>query len=190
MHFRNRVRAPVVGALLALSAISPVAAQNTFSSEGTYEIPAGAKFNPEKLAKITAFFKNEVDTGKISGADVLIRQRGKDVYHETFGVQDVASKTPITDKTIFRLSSLTKAITSVVAMQLIQDGKMKLDDPVSKYLPDLTRAKDVKVRQLLSHTSGYRDYWPQDFAFIDMETPTTPQHILDKWAKAPLDFDP
>src|SRR4051794_14294518 len=98
MHFRNCVRAPAVGALLALLAASPVAAQATFSSEGTYEIPPGAKFNPDKLAKITAFFKNEVDTGKISGADVLIRQRGKDVYHETFGVQDVVSKAPITDK--------------------------------------------------------------------------------------------
>jgi len=79
MHFRNCVRAPVFCALLTLLIVSPVAAQNTFSSEGTFDIPPGAKFNPEKLAKITAFFKNEVDTGKISGADVLIRQRGKDV---------------------------------------------------------------------------------------------------------------
>ena len=141
MHFRNCVRAPAFGALLALLIVSPVAAQGTFSSEGTFDIPPGAKFNPEKLAKITAFFKNEVETGKIAGVDVLIRQRGKDVYHETFGVQDVVSKAPITDKTIFRLSSLTKAITSVVAMQLIQDGKMKLDDPVSKYIPSFAKVK-------------------------------------------------
>src|SRR5499433_559662 len=175
MHFRNCLRAPAFGALLALLAASPVAAQGTFASEGTFDIPPGAKFNPEKLAKITAFFKNEVETGKISGADVLIRQRGKDVYHETFGVQDVASKTPITDKTIFRLSSLTKAITSVVAMQLIQDGKMKLDDPVSKYIPSFANVKvgvekkgadgtptlelvppnrPMTVKDLMTHTSG------------------------------------
>src|ERR1043166_3972255 len=141
MHFGNCLRVPAFGALLALLAVSPVAAQGTFASEGTFDIPPGAKFNPEKLAKITAFFKNEVETGKISGADVLIRQRGKDVYHETFGVQDVTTKAPITDKTIFRLSSLTKAITSVVAMQLIQDGKMKLDDPVSKYIPSFAKVK-------------------------------------------------
>jgi len=103
MHFGSCLSAPAFGALLALLAVSPVAAQGTFASEGTFDIPPGAKFNPEKLAKITAFFKNEVETGKISGADVLIRQRGKDVYHETFGVQDVVSKTPISDKTIFRL---------------------------------------------------------------------------------------
>src|SRR4029077_4180315 len=105
------------------------------------DIPAGAHFNQDKLAKITEFFKNEVATGKISGADVLIRQRGKEVYHETFGVQDVESKAPVTDKTIFRLSSLTKAITSVVAMELIQDGKMKLDDPLSKYIPSFANVK-------------------------------------------------
>ena len=111
-------------------------------AEGTFELPAGARFNQDKLAKITEFFKNEVATGKIAGANVLIQQRGKPVYHQTFGVQDVVSKTPITDQTIFRLSSLTKAITSVVAMQLIQDGKIKLDDPVSKYIPSFA---DMKV---------------------------------------------
>src|SRR6201988_2859698 len=141
MHLRNCVRAPAFGAVLALLAVSPEAAQGTFASEGTFDIPPGAKFNPEKLAKITAFFKNEVETGKISGADVLIRQRSKDAYHETFGVPDEAAKTPITDKSIFRLSSLTKAIISVVAMQLIQDGKMKLDDPVSKYIPSFANVK-------------------------------------------------
>jgi CubicO group peptidase (beta-lactamase class C family) len=82
-----------------------------------------------------------VATGKIAGANVLIRQHGKEVYHETFGVQDVVSKTPISDKTIFRLSSLTKAVTSVVAMQLIQDGKIKLDDPLSKYIPSFANVK-------------------------------------------------
>ena len=64
-------------------------------AEGTFDIPPGAHFNPDKLAKVTEFFKNEVATGKIAGANVLIQQHGKPVYHETFGVQDVVSKTPI-----------------------------------------------------------------------------------------------
>src|SRR3954451_15893204 len=123
------------GASLALGA-APLA-----HAEGTFDIPAGAHFNQDKLAKVTEFFKNEVATGKIAGADVLIQQHGKPVYHETFGVQDVVSKAPITDKTIFRLSSLTKVITSVVAMELIQDGKIRLDDPVSKYIPSFANMK-------------------------------------------------
>jgi CubicO group peptidase (beta-lactamase class C family) len=117
-------------------------AASAVRAEGTFDMPAGAHFNQDKLAKITEFFKNEVATGKIAGANVLIQQHGKPVYHEMFGVQDVVSKTPITDNTIFRLSSLTKVITSVVAMQLLQDGKFKLDDPVAKYIPSFA---DIKV---------------------------------------------
>jgi CubicO group peptidase (beta-lactamase class C family) len=110
-------------------------------AEGTFDIPAGAHFNQDKLAKVSAFFKNEVDTGKIAGALVLIQQHGKPVYHESFGVQDTVSKAPITDKTIFRLFSMTKAISSVVAMTLVENGKIKLDDPVSKYIPAFANVK-------------------------------------------------
>src|SRR6202165_4330924 len=95
----------------------------------------------QKLAKVGEFFKSEVATGKIPGAIVLIQQHGKPVYHEFFGVQDVVSKTPMTDQTIFRLSSMTKAITSVVAVQLIDEGKFRLDDPIAKYIPSFANVK-------------------------------------------------
>ena len=144
-------------------------------AEGTYEIPAGAHFNKDKLAKVGEFFRNEVATGKISGSIVLIQQHGKPVYHESFGVQDVVSRAPMTDKTIFRLFSMTKAITAVVSMQLLEEGKIKLDDPVSKYIPSFANVKvgwerkaedgapaleliapdrPMTVRDLMTHTSG------------------------------------
>src|ERR1700712_3152186 len=153
----------------ALNLASPARA------EGTFDMPAGARFNQDKFAKITEFFNNEIATGKVAGANVLIQQRGKPVYHQTFGVQDVVSKTPITDQTIFRLSSLTKVITSVVAMELLQDGKFKLDDPVSKYIPSFANMKvgvekkaedgsktlelepltrPITILDLMRHTSG------------------------------------
>jgi len=100
MKSRQLLRLLACGVLM-LGAAPPARA------EGTFDIPAGAHFNQAKLAKVSEFFRNEVATGKIAGANVLIRQHGKEVYHETFGVQDVVSKTPISDKTIFRLSSLT-----------------------------------------------------------------------------------
>src|SRR6202165_1773627 len=124
-----------VGVLLASLAALSVRA------EGTFDIPAGAHFNMEKLAKVGEFFKNEVATGKIPGAIVFVRQHGKPVYHESFGVQDVVSKAPITDKTIFRLFSMTKAITSVAAMALVDEGKLKLEDPISKYIPSFANVK-------------------------------------------------
>jgi CubicO group peptidase (beta-lactamase class C family) len=144
-------------------------------TEGTYEIPAGAHFNPDKLARISEFFKDEVATGKIPGAIVLIQQHGKPVYHESFGVQDVVSKVPISDKTIFRLFSMSKSITAVVSMQLLQEGKYKLDDPVSKYIPSFANVKvgvekkaedgtktlelvppnrPMTIHDLMTHTSG------------------------------------
>jgi CubicO group peptidase (beta-lactamase class C family) len=133
MNSRQLVSALACGALLL--------AIPSARAEGTFDLPAGAHFNQDKLAKVTEFFKNEVATGKISGADVLIQQHGKPIYHETFGAQDVASKAPITDKTIFRLFSMTKAITSVVAMMMIEDGTIKLDDPVAKYIPSFANVK-------------------------------------------------
>src|ERR1700761_1945577 len=118
------------------------------SAEGTYEIPAGAHFNPEKLAKVGDYLREQIAGGKIPGAVLLIQQHGKPVYHELLGVRDVATKEPMTDDTIFRLFSMTKPITSVVAMQLVEEGKMSLDDPISKYIPSFANVKlgvDKKV---------------------------------------------
>jgi CubicO group peptidase (beta-lactamase class C family) len=135
MNSRHLMRWLGCGALLTILSGASV------SAEGTFDIPAGAQFNPEKLAKVGEFFKNEVATGKIPGAIVLIQQHGKPVYHEFFGVQDTVSKAPMTDQTIFRLSSMTKAITSVVAVQLIDQGKLRLDDPIAKYIPSFANVK-------------------------------------------------
>jgi CubicO group peptidase (beta-lactamase class C family) len=134
MNCRHMFRALAGGALLLLAAASARA-------EGTFDIPAGAHFNPQKLEKIGEFFKNEVATGKIPGAIVLIEQHGKPVYHEFFGVRDPATKLPMTDDTIFRIFSMTKPITSVAAMILVDQGQLKLDDPVEKYIPSFAKAK-------------------------------------------------
>jgi CubicO group peptidase (beta-lactamase class C family) len=125
-----------------------------------------------KLERISEFFNNEVATGKLPGAVVLIQQHGKPVYLKCFGVQDVATKIPMTSDTIFALHSMTKPITSVAAMMLIDAGKLSLDDPVSKFIPGFADAKvgigsenpdvlklvpanrPVTVMDLLRHTSG------------------------------------
>jgi D-alanyl-D-alanine carboxypeptidase len=73
---------------------------------------------------------------------------------------------------------------------LVQDGKLSLDDRVGRYLPDLARANEITIRQLLSHTSGYQDYYPLDYVAPFMQKPVTAEGILNIWAKKPLDFDP
>jgi CubicO group peptidase (beta-lactamase class C family) len=134
MSLHHGLRVLFAGALLALAA--PQA-----GAEGTFDIPAGAHFNPQKLEKIGEFFRNEVATGKIPGAILLIQQHGKPVYHEFFGVRDTATRAPMTDDTIFRIFSMTKPITSVAAMTLIEQHKMKIDDPVAIYIPSFATTK-------------------------------------------------
>ncbi len=116
------------GLSAALRAEQPATATSSFSSAG--------------LERVSDYMRNEVTTGKIPGAIVLIQQHGRPVYDEKFGVRDVESKQPLADDTIFRLYSMSKPITSVAAMMLVEDGKLRLDDPLSKYIPAFA---DVKV---------------------------------------------
>lgn len=140
---------------LLLAAVVGIAAPTGAYAEGTFDIPAGAHFSQEKLAKIATFFNNEIATGKIPGAVLLIEQHGKRVYTGLFGVRDVATKLPMTEDTIFRISSMTKPITSVAAMTLIDDGKLKLSDPVSKYIPSFADMKvGVEKRRTASRSSN------------------------------------
>ncbi|WP_433994835.1 serine hydrolase domain-containing protein [Bradyrhizobium pachyrhizi] len=97
---------------------------------------------PEKLERITAFFDNEVATGKIPGAVILIQQHGKPVYLKTFGYRDVTTKSPMRPDTMFALHSMTKPITNSAAMMLVDEGKLSPQDPLSKYIPAFA---DVKV---------------------------------------------
>src|SRR6516164_7998109 len=135
MNKLSGLRSLACGVLLTAALSMPVRAQ------GTYNIPPGAHFNPDKLARVGDYLRDQVATGKIPGAILLIQQHGKPVYHESFGVQDVVSKAPITDQTIFRLASMTKAITSVVAVKMLDEGKFSLDDPIAKYIPSFANVK-------------------------------------------------
>jgi CubicO group peptidase (beta-lactamase class C family) len=136
VNSRNALRLFFGGMMLAIAVAPPVRA------EGTFDIPPGAHFNLQKLERVGDYLSDQIANGKIPGAILLIRQHDKTVYHEHFGVRDVATKPPMTDDTIFRLFSMTKPITSVVAMMLVEEGKLGLDDPIGKYIPSFA---DVKV---------------------------------------------
>ena len=88
------------------------------------------------------------------------------------------------------IGSISKQFTAAAILLLAEQGKVSLDDPVSKFVPNLTRGDKVTIRQLLSHTSGYQDYWPQDYVPPFMLQPVTADKILDLWARKALDFDP
>jgi CubicO group peptidase (beta-lactamase class C family) len=90
----------------------------------------------------------------------------------------------------YSVGSISKQFTAGAVLLLEQQGKLSIEDPVGKYLPELTRANEVTIRMVLSHTSGYQDYWPEDYLMPPMFEATTSQHILDVWGKKALDFDP
>jgi len=130
--------------------------------------------SPDKLDRITQFFDQEVASGRLPGAVVLIQQHGRPVYQKCFGVRDVRTGVPMTPDTIFALHSMTKPITSLAAMMLIDQGRMSLSDPVSKYIPSFAKVmvgvdtvtpdgkhvlgrvapnNPVMIRDLMRHTS-------------------------------------
>src|SRR5437667_12129100 len=98
-------------------------------------------FSRAALDRIGDYVRNEVATGKIPGAILLIQQHGKPVYFECFGVRDPEIGQPMTPDTIFQIYSMSKAVTSVAAMMLVDDGKLALDDPLSKYIHAFADAK-------------------------------------------------
>jgi CubicO group peptidase (beta-lactamase class C family) len=140
---RVKHRSPVVGLILSLVICSGAAQA---------EAPAPSA---SKLQLLTSFFENEVAARRIAGAVVLIQQHGRPVYLKTFGVRNVRTNRPMTTDTIFALRSMTKPITCVAAMMLIDAGKMSLDDPVARYIPSFAEAK---VAIEASNAPGGRPY--------------------------------
>jgi CubicO group peptidase (beta-lactamase class C family) len=128
--------------VLALVLLGAFALARQQGVEAKSTASAARGFSREGLARVSGYFRNEVTTGKIPGAIVLIQQHGKPVFSEVFGLRDVTTKVAMTEDTIFRLYSMSKPVTSVAAMMLVDDGKLALGDPLSKYIPAFA---DVKV---------------------------------------------
>ena len=140
-----------------------------------------------KIDEIAA--KALTDSGAPS-VSIAIVQGGKVAYEKAYGK---ARLDPVTDAKAemrYSIGSVSKQLLAGAVLLLVQDGKLSLDDRVSRYLPDLTRAGEITIRQLLSHTSGYQDYYPQDYVAPFMQKPVTAESILNQWARKPLDFDP
>ena len=126
---------------------------------------------------------------EVPSASIAIVTDDKLDYAHAYGDQRRDGSTATTAAR-YPLASISKQFTAAAILLLVEEGKMSLDDRVAKYFPTLAGADTVTIRELLSHTSGYRDYWPQDFQFEAMTKPTTPEAIIDRWAKAPLDYAP
>lgn len=126
----------------------------------------------------------------VPSASVAVVKDGQIAYLRAYGNARLDPATPAKPEMRYSIGSISKQFTATAVLLLQEQGKLSLDDKVAKFLPDLTRANEVSIRQLLSHTSGYQDYWPQDYVMPMMLEPVTAQKILDTWARKPLDFEP
>ena len=139
--------------------------------------PKEVGMSAERLARIDSHFKDYVDDGRLPGYHVAVARYGQIVHSSTYGMRDVEAKTPIEQDTMYRIYSMTKPITSIALMMMVEEGKVHLDDPISRYIPEFkgltvavpngpaqgnapppfvtkAPAREITVKDLLTHVSG------------------------------------
>lgn len=182
-------------------------------------LTGAAAFSPARLARIDSMLQRLVSERRIPGVVAMIVKDGQVVYHKAFGMRAAGTNVPMRTNDIFRIASQTKAIASLAAMMLWEEGKFGLDDPIGRYLPEFREhavlskfnAKDttweatptrrrITVRQLFTHTSGldYADIGNEDFQAIYAKAGVTALgregdvlgERMTALAKLPLRFEP
>jgi D-alanyl-D-alanine carboxypeptidase len=146
--------------------------------------------DPAMKARVDAIVTGVMEQRGVPSASVAIVQGGKLAYTHAYGMAHIDPNKVATPDMRYSIGSISKQFTAAAVLVLQEQGKLKLDDPVGNYVAGLMRGNEVTIRQILSHTSGYQDYWPEDYMMKPMEQPTTAAAILDQWAKKALDFDP
>ena len=124
------------------------------------------------------------------GVAVLVAQDGKILFEKGYGLADLEHHVPVTPQTTFRIASVTKQFTASAILKLQEEGKLSVDDKLSKYIPDFPRGDEVTLRHLLTHTSGIYNYNRKGYAEIGATNPITTEAIIGTIKKAPYDFDP
>jgi len=201
---------------MALALLVALAASSLFAQS----LPRAARpeevgFSSERLQRLTDAFQGYVKDGKLAGAVVLVARRGKVAYSGAFGQRDIETHAPMKEDAIFRIASQTKALVSVAALRLQEEGKLVISDPVGKYIPEFQKTRvavlrpggydvvdskrPITIRDLLTHTSGVsygdgpaRDLWQKagitGWYFADRDEPVAA--TVTRMAALPFDAQP
>jgi CubicO group peptidase (beta-lactamase class C family) len=140
--------------------------------------------------QIDSIVRRAVAEKGIVGLSVGVMQNGRVVLAKGYGARDRATKDSVTPRTMFAIGSVTKQFTCSLLLMLAESHQLSLSDPVAKYYPRLTRAKDITLLDLGGHLSGYRDYYPLDFVDREMQKTEPTDAIVNEYATRPLDFEP
>jgi CubicO group peptidase (beta-lactamase class C family) len=180
--------------------------------------PETLGFSSARLARLDAVLRSDVQNARLPGAVVLIARQGQVAYHRAIGFQNREARQPMMQDSIFRIASLTKPVTSVALMMLVEEGRVQLEDPISVYLPELTHLKvgfeadaangtralryqpanrDPRVHDLLRHTSGFtyghfgRTLIKQAYLDVRLQDENqAPHEFISKLAQLPLASQP
>jgi len=163
----------------------------TFLGLGAAEVSAQVvQPSADALAELDRRVEAYLDEANIPGGLVAVASRGRIVHIKPYGLANVELAVAVTDSTVFEIGSISKQFVSAAAMLLVQEGKLGLDDPIHRYLPDLpSEWLGVTVRQLMTHTSGIPDY--EEIASYDIyRFRLTPEEVIRIAHSRPMDFAP
>jgi D-alanyl-D-alanine carboxypeptidase len=147
------------------------------------------QLTPEELAAIDTAVSEVLKESGVPSASVAVVRDGQLVLSRAWGKpsETIAEPDP---ELPYQIASNSKQFLAALLLMLENEGKLDLDDPVAKWLPEIPHADRYTLRQLLNHTSGLQDYWPQDYAFAAMERAAAPMDIVRRWGMKPLDYEP
>jgi CubicO group peptidase (beta-lactamase class C family) len=203
------ISALLVVAMLALASAhgAPALVHRSAQREGGLPraTPEAVGISSERMQHVTALLRQFVADRKIVGAVAAVARRGKIVYLEPVGLQSLESKAPMTERSLFRVYSMTKAVTSVAVMMLADENKLRVTDPVSKYLPEFSQVmvqeggagaprkpvRAITIQDLLLHTSGLSHRTSELYRRLQVRSRAIglPQFVVNI-TKAPLLEDP
>ena len=179
--------------------------------------PRSAGFDPDRLRRIDSYFEQYVDDGRLPGFQLIVSRRGEVVHHHLYGMRDIEASLPVEHDTLWRIYSMTKPITSVALMMLVEEGKLLLTDPVSNYIPSFGSSRvwrsgsvvkpvtepiteTMLVWHLLTHTAGLTygflyqspvdDIYRRAGYEWGVPKDTSLAQACDAWAALPLLFQP
>jgi len=157
----------------------PLAAAPLAKLPGSFDPPA-----------IDAFLAGQVQQANRVGLSVAIVKDGRVVLAKGYGKHSLQDSRPVEADTLFAIGSVSKQFTCACVLLLAEDGKLSARDPVAKYYPGLTRAKDITLLDLMNHVSGYPDYYPLDFVDRRMQRPIAEDELIREYGGGKLDFEP
>jgi CubicO group peptidase (beta-lactamase class C family) len=152
--------------------------------------PAHAATPSDLGAAIEQAARKVLSEAGVPSASIAVIREGSIAFLGAYGDARLSPRLPARPEMRYGIGSISKQFTAAALLLLAEDGALSLDDKVARFLPKLLHGSEVTIRQLLSHTSGYQDFWPQDYVMPTMLKPTDADGILSRWASLPLDFAP